>query len=64
MLVIKIKEGETIEKALRRYKKKFEKTGILKETRSRMYFSKPSEDRVLKMKKARSRERYFVKENY
>lgn len=64
MLVIKVKDGESIEKALRRYKKKFEKTGILKETRARMYFEKPSEARVEKMKKARSRQRYYAAENY
>lgn len=64
MLLIKVKDGESIEKALRRYKKKFEKTGVLKQTRARAYFEKPSETRVEMMKKARSRERYYAKENY
>ena len=31
MLIIRVKEGESIDKALRRYKKKFERTGVLKE---------------------------------
>lgn len=43
MLIIPIKEGDTIEKALKKYKKKFEKVGILKQLRDRMFYKKPSE---------------------
>ena len=42
MLVINIKENESIDKALKRFKKKFEKTGVLRELRSRTAFEKPS----------------------
>lgn len=42
MIVINVKENEPIDKALKRFKKKFEKTGVLKELRSRMAFKKPS----------------------
>ena len=42
MIVIQVKENETIDKALKRFKKKFEKTGVLKELRARSYFEKPS----------------------
>lgn len=42
MIIIPIKEGENIERALKRYKKKFERTGALKELRSRKQFDKPS----------------------
>ncbi len=42
MLVIPVKEGESIEKALKKYKKKFEKTGVVKELRRRKNFEKPS----------------------
>lgn len=42
MLVIAVKEGESIEKALKKYKKKFEKTGVVKELRKRKNFEKPS----------------------
>lgn len=42
MLVIPIKEGESIERALKRYKKKFEKTGHMNEIRKRKEFIKPS----------------------
>lgn len=37
-----IKEGENIEKALKKFKRKFEKTGVLKELRARQQFTKPS----------------------
>lgn len=42
MLVIPVKEGENIERALKKYKKKFEKTGVMRELRSRKEFVKPS----------------------
>lgn len=41
MIVVQIKEGESIEKALKKYKKKFEKTGVVKELRTRSAFTKP-----------------------
>ncbi|OAV68363.1 30S ribosomal protein S21 [Bacteroidales bacterium Barb6] len=42
MIVVPLKEGENIEKALKKFKRKFEKTGIIKELRSRQAFIKPS----------------------
>ena len=42
MIVIPIKEGENIERALKKFKRKFEKTGVVKELRVRQAFSKPS----------------------
>ncbi len=42
MIVIPIKEGENIERALKKFKRKFEKTGVVKELRSRQAFAKPS----------------------
>jgi small subunit ribosomal protein S21 len=42
MLVINIKENESIDKALKRFKKKFEKTGVLRQLRQRQAFEKPS----------------------
>ena len=41
MLIIPVKEGESIERALKKFKKKFEKTGVIKELRSRQAFEKP-----------------------
>lgn len=45
MLIIPVKEGENIERALKKYKKKFEKTGVIRELRSRQQFTKPSVER-------------------
>jgi small subunit ribosomal protein S21 len=42
MLIVQVKEGESIEKALKKYKKKFEKTGVVKELRERQKFTKPT----------------------
>ena len=42
MIVVPIKEGENIEKALKKFKRKFEKTGVVKELRDRQKFTKPS----------------------
>jgi small subunit ribosomal protein S21 len=42
MLVVPVKEGENIERALKKYKKKFEKTGTMREIRRRKEFVKPS----------------------
>ncbi|MCU0390304.1 MAG: 30S ribosomal protein S21 [Thermoflexibacter sp.] len=42
MIVISVKENESIDKALKRFKKKFEKTGVLRELRSRTAYEKPS----------------------
>ncbi len=42
MIVVPIKEGENIERALNKFKRKFEKTGVVKELRRRQCFDKPS----------------------
>ena len=42
MLIIPVKEGENIERAIKRYKKKFEKTKVMRELRGRKEFTKPS----------------------
>ena len=42
MIIVNVKENESIDKALKRFKKKFEKTGVLKELRSRTAYEKPS----------------------
>ena len=42
MIIVPIKEGENIEKALKKFKRKFEKTGVVRELRSRKQFEKPS----------------------
>ena len=42
MIVVPVKENESIEKALKKFKRKFEKTGVVKELRARQQFDKPS----------------------
>lgn len=53
MLIINVKENESIDRALKRFKKKFERTGVLKELRSRTHFTKPSVARRDEMIKAK-----------
>ena len=51
MLIIPLKDGENIEKALKKYKRKFEKTGVVKQLRDREAFTKPSvKNRMARMK--------------
>jgi small subunit ribosomal protein S21 len=63
MLIVNVKENESIDKALKRFKKKFEKTGILKELRARTAFEKPSVTRRTEIKKAAYIEKIRLKEN-
>ena len=42
MIIVPLKEGENIERALKKFKRKFEKTGIVKELRDRQAFTNPS----------------------
>ncbi len=42
MIIMPIKEGENIERALKKFKRKYEKTGVLKQLRARQHFTKPS----------------------
>ena len=50
---IKLKKGESVDRALRRMKKKIDREGTMKQVRSRRHFEKPSERRRRKMKAAR-----------
>jgi len=50
---IKLKKGESVDKALRRLKKKIDREGTLKTVRSHRHFEKPSERRRRKEKAAR-----------
>ena len=42
MIIVPIKEGENIERALKKFKRKFEKTGTVRELRARKTFTKKS----------------------
>ena len=52
LIIVPVKEGENIEKALKKFKRKFEKTGVVKELRARQQFDKPSVLKRLKMEHA------------
>ena len=53
MTEIKLKKGESVEKALRRLKKKLDREGTLKVVRNHRRYEKPSEKKRRKMKVAR-----------
>lgn len=52
MIAVPVKEGENIEKALKKFKRKFEKTGVVKELRRRQQFDKPSVVKRLRKERA------------
>ncbi|TVQ50804.1 MAG: 30S ribosomal protein S21 [Saprospirales bacterium] len=59
MLIIDVKDGESIDRALKKYKRKFERSGVLKELRRRKHFTKPSVARRNEVLKAAYREKMF-----
>ena len=59
MLQIKVKENESVEKALKRFKKKFERTRVLRQLRSRKQFTKKSVDRRFEVLKAKYIQRTY-----
>ena len=52
MIIVPVKDGENIERALKKFKRKFEKTGVVKELRARQQFDRPSVKKRLKMERA------------
>ena len=52
MLIVPIKDGENIDRALKRYKRKFDKTGTKRALYSRKQFTKPSVARRVEIQKA------------
>ena len=63
MVGIIVQENENIDRAIRRFKKKYERSGILKEVKRRSFFTKPSvEKRVKKIKAVRRAYRTMMEE--
>jgi small subunit ribosomal protein S21 len=62
MIIVPVKEGENIERALKKFKRKFEKTGIIRELRSRKTFVKKSVKRRDEIKKAVYRQHLQLEE--
>jgi len=52
MIIVPVKDGENIERALKKFKRKFEKTGAVRELRARKNFVKPSMKNRLAREKA------------
>lgn len=52
MLIIPVKEGENIDRALKRFKRKFDRTGTMRQLRKRQQFTKPSVERRQQIQKA------------
>lgn len=62
MVGITVQENENIDKALKRFKKKYERSGILKEFKKRTFFVKPSIEKrmdLIKAKRRATREQAF-----
>jgi small subunit ribosomal protein S21 len=65
MVTVRVREGETIEEALRRFKRECERNGIMQEIKRREYFESPSmkkkrkaAEAKRKMRRRMSRQRY------
>ncbi|HIB61085.1 MAG: 30S ribosomal protein S21 [Candidatus Neomarinimicrobiota bacterium] len=52
MVEVTIREGEPLEKALRRFKKKWERAGILRDVKKKSFYEKPSDTKRIARKKA------------
>ncbi|MFO7789134.1 MAG: 30S ribosomal protein S21 [Bacteroidota bacterium] len=63
MIIVPVKEGENIDRALKRFKRKFEKTGVVKELRERQAYTKPSMQRRQELIKAKYIQQLRDKEN-
>lgn len=60
MLIIDVRDSESIDRALKKFKKKFESTKTLKELRRRKHFTKPSVERRSEVLKAKFRDSYTI----
>ena len=64
MVEVSVKHGEQLERALRRFKKKWERAGVLREVKRKSFYIKPSdEQRAAKKKAVRRRLRFAKYEN-
>ena len=52
MLIIPVKDGENIDRALKRFKRKFDRTGTMRQLRARQQYTKPSVKRRAEIQKA------------
>ena len=59
MLIVKVNDGEKIERALKRFKRKFKNTKVLQEIRDRKQYTKKSARRREEIKRAAFKEQYL-----
>ncbi|GGK60948.1 30S ribosomal protein S21 [Rufibacter glacialis] len=64
MIIINVKDNESVDKALKRFKKKFERTGVLKQLRARTFFQKPSVTKRKQRERAVYKQQLFATDNY
>ena len=64
MIIIPVKDGESIDRALKRFKKKFMKTGTMKELRNRREYTKKSVELRSQRIKAAYKEQLRREEDY
>ncbi|MBS3768994.1 MAG: 30S ribosomal protein S21 [Bacteroidales bacterium] len=62
MIVVQVKDGENIERALKKFKRKFEKTGVMREVRERQAYTKPSMKKREQKKRAIYRQKLKERE--
>jgi small subunit ribosomal protein S21 len=64
LIKVVVQDNESLDKALKRFKKKYEKAGILKEFRRRQFYTKPSVDKKMDKERAvRKSKRIIAEEN-
>jgi len=58
MIGVTLQSNENIDRALKRFKKKYERSGVLREFKKRTAFVKPSvENRMIRLKAARRQQK-------
>ncbi|AZJ33511.1 MULTISPECIES: 30S ribosomal protein S21 [Tenacibaculum] len=62
MLIIQVKEGENIDRAIKRYRRKYRNTKVLQEIRDRKEYTKPSVSRREQLKKAQYKEQFLLEQ--
>lgn len=60
MLIIQVKDGENIDRAIKRYRRKYRNTKVLQEIRGRKQYTKPSVERRELIKKAQYKEKFLL----
>ena len=64
MAEVRVLEGEAIDNALRRFKRKVQQEDIIKEVKRHSYYLKPGEKKRLKQALARKRSRKKMRRDY